>query len=78
MHGDMWSELVRLEIHISSHLVDKQEMQEYYRMAKKVERDCWDNLVISNGILLAGERPKYSFNLTKFHRKSIESDSYSY
>ena len=44
-------------------------------MAKKEERDCWANLITSNGFLQVGEKPDSSLNLTNFHRKSIEFDS---
>ena len=46
-------------------------------MPKKAGRDYWATLIISNGFLQTRERPYSSFNLTKFHRKSLESDSYS-
>ena len=48
-----------------------------YKMTKKAERDSWGDLIMSNGFLQLGEVPKYSFKLTNFHRKSLESDSES-
>ena len=46
-----------------------------YKLTKKEERDCWANLVASNGFLHTGERPESSFNFTNFHRRILESDS---
>ena len=42
-----------------------------YRMTKKEERDCWDNLITSNGFLQAGEKPYPPSTLLIFTRKSL-------
>ena len=45
-----------------------------YRMTKKVERDCWGALIMSNGFLQPEEAPESSFNLINFHMRSLEPD----
>ena len=46
-----------------------------YKMTKKHKRDCWGTLILSNGFLQLEEEPKPSFNLTSFHKRSLDSGS---
>ena len=45
-----------------------------YRMKKKVEREYWGALIMSNGFSQLGDVPEYSFNLTDFYRRILKFD----
>ena len=48
--------------------------QSMYRMTKKVEKQCWNDLIAHNKFKNPKEKSELSFNLTHLHRKSFESE----
>ena len=55
----------------------ERQYKRIYKLTKKAERYFWANLIASNGFLHTRERPESSFNFTNFHKRCLESYSYS-
>ena len=53
----------------------ERQYKSIYKLSKKEKKNCWDNLIASNGFLNTSEKTESSFNFTNFHIRSFESNS---